>query len=89
MPDEQVVAERFGPDESELPGVPEAPVIEATVAEVAAPEDEVIATSAEDVAVVAGAVLDVPIDDESSSFWAGPYGGEPVTEAPAAVCRLG
>ena len=89
MLDEQVVAERFGPDESELPGVTEAPVIESTVTEVAAPEDEVLAVSAEDVAVVAEAVLDVPIDDDSSSFWAGPYGGEPVTETPAPFAGWG
>ena len=89
MLDEQVVAERFGPDESELPGVSDARAIEATVAEVAAPDDDAIAAAAEDVPVVADGVLDVPIDDESSSFWAGSYGGEPVTDAPAPFAGWG
>ena len=88
MLDEQAVAERFGPDESELPGVSDARRSKRRCRGSSA-RDDVVAAAAEDVPVVTDAVLDVPIDDEPSSFWAGSYGGEPVTDAPAPFAGWG
>ena len=39
--------------------------------------------------VDADAVLDVPSDDESSPFWTGLFGGEPVAEEPAPFAGWG